>query len=271
MRSSFRQEHKILRSQICGQHRHLPCHEIHVTAMKLATPLTSDTVLYHRTEAHFAKILCDVAHSKILLRATSHKIFAKWASDNEAARRSTCYLRDKTSLTIYPTSENICWRGNNVREPIEREEENLLAEWTHRLFYCLLDKAASRERGHRGKSQAEAGIATRWPSGLFKLSFQTFDCQELYFSRDVWHFMFLEDEETPSNIHFRAFSLSSEMSSNYDTFFNLIHVQEKNTELSCASDTKSQYFVMFSFESYYYRLRSLAAILESSNLSVNIS
>ena len=32
-------------------------------------------------EAHFAKILCDVAHSKILLCATSHKIFAKWASD----------------------------------------------------------------------------------------------------------------------------------------------------------------------------------------------
>ena len=31
-------------------------------------------------EAHFAKILCDVAHSKILLRATSHKIFGKWAS-----------------------------------------------------------------------------------------------------------------------------------------------------------------------------------------------
>ena len=31
-------------------------------------------------EAHFAKILCDVAHSKIILCATSHKIFAKWAS-----------------------------------------------------------------------------------------------------------------------------------------------------------------------------------------------
>ena len=32
-------------------------------------------------EAPFAKILCDVAHSKILLYATSHKIFANGASD----------------------------------------------------------------------------------------------------------------------------------------------------------------------------------------------
>ena len=39
-------------------------------------------------EAHFAKILCDVAHSKILLCSTSHKIFAKWASERPEGFRS---------------------------------------------------------------------------------------------------------------------------------------------------------------------------------------
>ena len=31
-------------------------------------------------EAHFSKILCNIAHIRILLCATSHKIFEKWAS-----------------------------------------------------------------------------------------------------------------------------------------------------------------------------------------------
>ena len=182
MRSSFRQEHKILRSQICGQHRHLPCHEIHVTAMKLATPLTSDTVLYHRTEAHFAKILCDVAHSKILLRATSHKIFAKWASDNEAARRSTCYLRDKTSLTIYPTSENICWRGNNAREPIEGRREP--ACWMNASAILLPVGQGGIERKRPSWQKPSGGWNCHEEEVTF-WSFQTF-FSDLWLSRAVF-------------------------------------------------------------------------------------